>query len=153
MRAPDAYRITTDPAAVDLDTVHGFLTTSYWSPGIDRERVARAVSNSLCASALDADGRLVGFARAVTDYASFAYLADVFVLPEHRGQGLARRLVAALVGHPEMATIRKWMLSTDDAHGVYAPLGFRPLARPEDVMEHRPAAGQFSPPPTPDDRP
>ena len=148
----DRPRITTDRAAVDLDVVHGVLTTSYWSPGISRKRVERAVANSLCASAFDDADRQIGFARAVTDYASFSYLADVFVVPDHQGRGLARRLVAALLDHPEMATIRKWMLSTRDAHGVYETLGFHALLQPADVMEHRPAAGQFPPLPPLDAR-
>lgn len=145
MNLPDGYRLSTDRADVDVDAVHAFLTTSYWSPGIERERVARAVAHSLCASAFDAADRQIGFARAITDRASFAYLADVYVLPEHRGRGLARALTRALVDHPEMTTIRKWLLSTRDAHAVYAGIGFTPLASPDDVMEHRPAAGQFPP--------
>ena len=146
---PDGYRLSTDRADVDVGVVHAFLATSYWSPGLPLQRLERAVANSLCASLFDSTGRQVGFARAVTDYASFAYLADVFVLPEHRGRGLARRLTAALVDHPEMTTIRKWLLSTRDAHGVYAGVGFTPLTAPDDVMEHRPAAGQYPAPPHP----
>lgn len=139
------YRLSFDRAALDIDVVHGFLTASYWSPGIDRARVERAVAGSLCVGAFDDSGAQVGFARAVTDYTSFAYLADVFVLPEHGGRGLARRMTQALIDHPEMATIRRWMLATHDAHGVYAACGFHPLTHPERIMEFRPPAGQFAP--------
>lgn len=139
------YRLSFDRADVDVEVVHGFLTTSYWSPGIDRARVERAIAGSLCVSAFDASGEQVGFARAVTDYASFAYLADVFVLPEHSGRGLARRMTQALIDHPEMSTIRRWMLATRDAHGVYEGCGFHALDRPTQIMEYRPEAGQFPP--------
>ena len=140
---PGGYVVTDDAAAVDLDMVHLFLAATYWSPRIPRDRVERAIAHSLCASLLGPAGAFVGFARAVTDRASFAYLADVFVLEAHRERGLGRALAAFLVDHPDTATVRRWMLATRDAHGVYAPLGFGPLAAPDLLMELRPAAGQF----------
>jgi GNAT superfamily N-acetyltransferase len=127
-------RLSFDPAEQQLDVIHGFLSTSYWSPGIPRETVARAVAGSLCVGAY-AEGRQIGFARLVTDRATFAWLADVFVLPEARGQGIARAMVQALMDHPEVQGLRRWLLATLDAHGVYAALGWTPLAHPERFLE------------------
>lgn len=128
-------RISTDPADIDFDVVHGFLSTrAYWCPGIPRAVVERAAANSLCFSAL-LDGRQVGFARVVGDRATFAYLADVFVLPEVRGQGISKALMAAVMAHPDTQKLRRFMLATADAHGLYAQNGFGPLARPERFME------------------
>jgi GNAT superfamily N-acetyltransferase len=129
-----SFTLSFDPEALDLDVIHGFLTESYWSPGIPRDTVARAVAGSLCVGAYDA-GRQVGFARLVTDRATFAWLADVFVLPEARGQGIARAMVQALMDHPEMQGLRRWLLATLDAHGVYAALGWTPLAHGERFLE------------------
>lgn len=125
--------ITDDRDRVDLDVVHPFLAGSYWSPGIPRDVVARAVQHSLCLSALD-DEAQVGFARVVTDRATFAYLADVFVLPSHRGRGLGRQLAHVAVTHPEVAGVRKFLLATLDAHGVYEPVGFKPIPDPHLLM-------------------
>ena len=128
------------PSESDLDVIHGFLTETYWSPGVAREVVARAAANSICAIARDGAGALVGFARVVTDRASFAWLADVLVLEAHRGNGLGRDLVRTLQEHPELRGLRRWLLGTRDAHGVYAALGFTPLGAPERYMEiHNPA--------------
>ncbi|MCM2257031.1 MAG: GNAT family N-acetyltransferase [Vicinamibacteria bacterium] len=126
--------IVQDPAAVDVDAVHAYLTRSYWAQGIPRETVARAVAGSLCFS-LKLAGRQVGFARVVTDRATFAYLADVYVLEEFRGRGWARRLMEVVVGHPDLQGLRRFVLITRDAHGLYARFGFTPLARPEGYME------------------
>lgn len=119
----------------DIDVLHPMLRETYWSPGIPRDTVARACAQSLCAVARDETGRLIGFARAVTDRAVFAWLCDVIIDPAHRGQGLGRGLVRALMEHPEMQTVRRWMLGTADAHGVYAELGFESLKAPERLME------------------
>lgn len=124
------------PSASDIDLIHGVLRETYWSPGIPRETVARACTNSLCVTARE-EGKLVGFARLVTDRATFAWLCDVIVLPSHQGQGIARALVRTLREHPELANLRRWLLGTKDAHGVYAPLGFTPVALPERMMEIR----------------
>jgi GNAT superfamily N-acetyltransferase len=128
------------PSEADIDIIHAVLSETYWSPGVPRDVVARACANSVCAIARDEAGGLVGFARCVTDRATFAWLCDVFVLPEHQGRGLARALVRTLMDAPELQGLRRWLLATRDAHGVYAPFGFTPLAAPERWMEIRPAA-------------
>jgi GNAT superfamily N-acetyltransferase len=123
------------PSQADLDLLHPMLRETYWSPGIPRETVVDACANSLCAVARDETGALIGFARAVTDRAVFAWICDVIVAPGHRGRGIGRGLVRTLMGHPDMETVRRWMLGTSDAHGVYAQLGFGPLTAPERLME------------------
>lgn len=128
----DGYAITTE--AVDLDAVHAYLTESYWSPGIPKEVVARAAAGSLCFSLFCGEAQ-VGFARVVTDRATFAYLADVYVLEAHRGKGLSKWMMETLLGHPELQGLRRWVLMTKDAHGLYAQFGFQPLAIPERAME------------------
>ena len=134
-------RIGTDFADVDLDVVHGFLSRdAYWCRGITRERVERAARHSLCFSAL-LDGAQVGFARVVTDRATFGYLADVFVLPAHRGQGISQAMMAAILAHPELQGLRRFLLATSDAHGLYAKYDFQPITRPDRFMErYRPDA-------------
>jgi GNAT superfamily N-acetyltransferase len=127
------YRVTDDPADVDLSVVHGFLETSYWARGIPRETVARGISHSLPFSLLLGD-RQVGFARVLTDRATFAYLADVFVLEEHRGRGLGAWLVATVLEHPELQGLRRWLLVTRDAHGLYRKLGFTEIADPSTLL-------------------
>lgn len=127
------------PSESDIGVIHAFLTETYWSPGVPRDVVARACANSVCATARD-EGALVGFARVVTDRATFAWLADVFVLPGHEGKGGARAMVRALQTHPELQGLRRWLLGTRDAHGVYAPLGFTPIEAPERYMQIRGAA-------------
>ena len=124
------------PSLADLDIIHGFLTETYWSPGIPRAVVAQASANSICAIARDGSA-LIGFARVVSDRATFAWLADVFVLPSHRGAGVARNLVRALQAHGDLQGLRRWMLGTRDAHGVYTELGFTPLSDPARMMERR----------------
>jgi N-acetylglutamate synthase-like GNAT family acetyltransferase len=126
--------VDSDPARLDMDVIHDFLTHCYWSKGISRELVERAVRNSLCFGVYDGD-RQVGFARLVTDQATFAYLADVFILESHRGRGLSRKLVAAITSDPRLKGLRRWLLATRDAHGLYAQFGFTPLAKPERFME------------------
>lgn len=128
------FEITSDPARIDVDAVHAFLTQVYWSKGIPRETVARAVAHSLSFALLHR-GRTVGFARIVTDRATFAYLADVYVLPEHRGQGLGEWLVGTALRHPDLVGLRRVLLATRDMHALYARFGFRPLAAPERMME------------------
>lgn len=129
----DGISITDDPTAVDLEVVHGFLREAYWSPGVPHDVIARAVANSLCLTALEG-GRQVGFARVVTDRATFAYLCDVFVLEGWRGRGLGRRLAELAIAHPDVAGCRRLLLATRDAHGVYTPLGFAPVPEPENLL-------------------
>lgn len=138
------YDITFDPRRFDIDAIHAFLTRSYWSPGIPREVVERAIANSLCVGVLHdtAQGaeqvaEQVAFARVVTDRATFAYLADVYVLEAHRGQGLAQQMLRALLAHPELQGLRRLMLATRDAHGLYARFGFQALSAPDRMMEIR----------------
>ncbi len=123
-----------DKQRIDVARVHGWLAGSYWSPGIERAVVERAMAHSHCLGAYR-DGRQVGFARAITDYATFAWIADVWIDEAERGRGLGRRMVAWFVDHPRFAGIRRVGLTTADAHGVYAPLGFTSLLRPDRYME------------------
>ncbi len=137
MDAP-GYEVSLDPARLDLEAIHAFLSRSYWAEGIPLATVRKAIANSLCVAAFYGTEQ-VGFARLVTDYATFAYLADVYVLEARRGHGLSRRLVAALLEHPETQGLRRLMLVTRDAHGLYKKFGFTALAHPARVMElHRP---------------
>lgn len=122
------------PSESDIDVIHAVLRESYWSPGIPREIVARAAAHSMCAIARDEAGKLIGYARLVTDMATFAWLCDVIVLPGRQGRGVGRALVRAFLDHPELRGMRRWLLGTKDAHGVYAALGFEPLDRPERFM-------------------
>lgn len=133
MATMQRYEITTDNSRFDIDAIHAFLTRAYWSTGIPRAVVARAVANSLCFGLL-LGSEQVGLARVVTDRATFAYLSDVYVLEEHRGKGLARRLMEAVVHHPDLLGLRRMLLATRDAHGLYAKYGFKPLAAPERLM-------------------
>ncbi len=125
------------PSEADIDAIHAMLKDTYWSPGIPRESVARACANSMCAIARDDGGKLIGFARVVTDKATFAWLCDVVVLSGKQGKGLGRTLVQTLLKHPDLQDLRRWLLGTKDAHGVYAPLGFTPLDAPERFMQIR----------------
>jgi GNAT superfamily N-acetyltransferase len=126
-------RISDDPADVDLAVVHEFLRSSYWARGIPRETVARGVAHSLPFS-LFHRSRQVGFARAISDRATFAYLADVFVIEEHRGLGLGAWLVETMLAHPELSGLRRWLLVTRDAHGLYRKLGFTDVADPTSIL-------------------
>jgi N-acetylglutamate synthase-like GNAT family acetyltransferase len=132
---PTEYEISTDPARLDVDIIHRFLAVdSYWSPGIPRSVVERAIENSLCFGVYHATGQ-VGFARVITDKATFAYLADVFILEPHRGKGLSKRLMSCIVEHAELQGLRRWFLATSDAHGLYRQFGFQELASPQRLME------------------
>jgi len=123
------YRISDDPGDVDLAVVHEFLETSYWARGIPRETVARGIAHSLSFS-LFVGERQVGFARVVTDRATFAYLADVFVVEDQRGRGLGAWLVQTALAHPELQGLRRWLLVTRDAHALYRKFGFTDVADP-----------------------
>jgi GNAT superfamily N-acetyltransferase len=158
--------VSSDPARLDLDMIHGFLTNCYWAKGIPREVVARSIEHSLCFGVYDGTSELsphlakeerrgapgregappergtpaqVGFARVVSDFATVAYLGDVFVLESHRGRGLSKWLMECIMRHPALQNLRRWMLLTRDAHGLYSQFGFAPLSSPERYMElHRP---------------
>ena len=133
------YEISDDPARIDVEAVHAFLSRSYWAAGIPIELVRRSIANSLPFGVyrVGAGGAQVGFARVVTDRATFAYLADVYVLEEHRGRGLAARLVEAVLAHPVVRGVRRVMLVTRDAQGLYARFGFREPEGPGQVMQIR----------------
>jgi GNAT superfamily N-acetyltransferase len=130
----DHIEVDTDKSRLDVPLIHGFLTNSYWAKGIPIDVVHRAINGSLCFGLYDA-GRQVGFARVISDYATFAYLADVFVLESHRGRGLSKRLMASIMAHPQLQHLRRWLLATRDAHGLYEQFGFRSLASPESFLE------------------
>jgi len=130
----DTSLISTDRRKIDLDVVHGFLTTSYWSPGIPRAVVRRAIEHSL-PFGLYRSANQIGLARVVTDYATFAYLCDVFVTTGSRGQGLGAWLMAVVADYPALQGVRRWVLATRDAHGLYRRSGFTDLARPDTFIE------------------
>ena len=133
----EGFTITCDPARIDRAAVHAFLTGSYWAQGISRELVDRSLDGSLCFALLEG-ARQVGFARVITDQATFAYLGDVYVLPQLRGRGLGKWLIRCVMAHPRLQGLRRWILVTRDAHELYAPVGFAPLSSPDGYMEkHR----------------
>lgn len=128
------YTISTDRSRLDLDAIHAYLSRSYWAEGIPREVVARSIEGSLCFGLYAGDAQ-IGFARVVTDRATFAYLCDVYVLEPYRGQGLGAWLVETVMAHPALEGLRRLLLVTRDAHGLYARFGFRALADPASYME------------------
>jgi GNAT superfamily N-acetyltransferase len=128
------YLISTAPERLDAQAIHAYLSASYWAEQIPFEVVERALRGSLCFGLYAPEGQ-VGFARIITDHATFAYVCDVYVLPQHRGQGLGRWLMECVVRSPQLQGLRRWMLVTRDAHAFYQQVGFRPLATPTGVME------------------
>ncbi|MBS1660553.1 MAG: GNAT family N-acetyltransferase [Bacteroidetes bacterium] len=129
------YSISTDKERLDLSFVHGFLSKeAYWSLGIPFEVVEKSVRNSLCFGVYHGEGQ-VGFARIITDFATVAYLGDVFIVQEHRGKGLSKWLVEVIRTHPELQGLRRWVLLTQDAHGLYRQFGWKDIAHPERYME------------------
>jgi GNAT superfamily N-acetyltransferase len=136
------FTVSTDRKRIDLDVVHGFLTQCYWAKGIPREVVARSIENSLCFGVY-ANGKQIGFARVISDYATYAYIGDVFVVDSFRGRGLGKWLMECVMQHSRLQGLRRWSLVTRDAHGLYSKLGFEPLKKPENYMElHRPEVYQ-----------
>lgn len=129
-----AYEISDDKSRLNIDVIHGYLKGSYWSPGIPRPIVERAIQESLCFGVY-CGSEQIGFARVVTDKATFAYLADVFILEPHKGKGLSKKLMAFISSHPDLQGLRRFMLATSDAHGLYAQFGFRELGNPPSYME------------------
>ncbi len=132
----DGYVVTTDASRLDIDYIHGFLTESYWARGIPRDVVARAIENSLNFGLFEGE-RQVGFARAITDRAWYAYIADVFVDEAHRDKGLGKLIMEAVTSHPDLQNLRRMMLGTADAHGLYRQFGFTDLDQPERWMTRR----------------
>src|SRR5512147_3041525 len=128
------FTISTDRAQLDRAAIHEFLARSYWAKGIPREIVDRSIEGALCFGLFE-NGRQIGFARVITDAATFAYLADVYVLESHRGRGLATWLMESILAHPELQGLRRWMLVTRDAHGLYRKFGWRVTPEPGKHME------------------
>jgi GNAT superfamily N-acetyltransferase len=128
------YSVSTDPERLDSSAIHEFLRNSYWAAGIPREIVDRSIRNSLPFGLFEADTQ-IGFARVITDYATFAYVADVFVLPSHRGRGLGVWLMEVVRAHPRLQELRRWVLATRDAHDLYRKTGFAELKDPGRFME------------------
>jgi GNAT superfamily N-acetyltransferase len=126
--------VTDDKSKIDFELVHGVLSKTYWAPNIPRDTMQRAIDGSMCFS-LFKDGRQIGFARVITDRATFAYLADVFVLEADRGRGAGTFFMGAVFGHPDLQGLRRFMLATRDAHALYKKFGFAAPARPEMLME------------------
>ena len=133
-REHGGYLISTDPTRLDLDVIHGFLSRAYWCEDVPRSILERAIQNSLCFGVY-AKGHQVGFARVITDRATFAYLADVFVLESHRRLGLSKQMMEAIKSHPDLQGLRRWSLASRDAHGLYSQFGFTALQMPERHME------------------
>jgi len=134
------FLISTSRDRLDLDVIHSFLTNCYWAKGIPREVVVRSIEHALCFGIYDRNGAQVGFARVISDFATIAYVGDVFVLETHRGQGLGRWLMQCIMQHPTLQNLRRWILTTRDAHGLYAQVGFTPAKAPERFMElYRPS--------------
>lgn len=129
------YQMSTDRQRIDIAAVHAFLTQSYWSPGIPRGVVERAIENSLCFGVYFG-AQQVGFARVITDKATFAYLADVFIIESHRGKGLSKWLMEFVTAHEELQGLRRFLLATKDAHALYAKFGFEALGNPSRIMEN-----------------
>ncbi|HXF61948.1 MAG TPA: GNAT family N-acetyltransferase [Caldilineaceae bacterium] len=128
------YTISTDPARLDLDAIYGYIRRSYWAAGRPRALMARALRHSLNFGVYHGEQQ-VGLARVITDYATYVYLCDVFILEEHQGQGLGKWLIEVVATHPALQTARRWTLATRDAHGLYSRYGFTPLADPDSLME------------------
>jgi GNAT superfamily N-acetyltransferase len=132
------YLISTDKSKIDLDMVHRFLTASYWAENIPKPVVQKSIKNSLCFGVYDQHEQ-IGFARVISDHATFAYLGDVFILPGYRNKGLAKWLMEVISNHPELQGLRRFTLATRDAHGLYAQFGFTPFDKPERWMQrHNP---------------
>lgn len=131
------YLISDDPAWINVAAVHAFLTKSYWAEGIPLEVVARALANSLCLGIYAVDGTQVGLVRVISDFATYAYLCDVYVIETHRGRGVAKAALRHTMAHPRLQGLRGWSLRTRDAHRLYAQFGFKALVEPEGSMALR----------------
>jgi N-acetylglutamate synthase-like GNAT family acetyltransferase len=139
------FLISTSRERLSLEMVHGFLTNCYWAKGISREVVERSIEHSLCFGIYEETGQQIGFARVVSDFATVAYLGDVFVLESHRGRGLSKWMMKCIIQHPALQNLRRWILLTRDAHGLYSQFGFTPVKAPERYMElHQPNVYELS---------
>jgi len=131
----DEFLLSTDPARLDREMIYDFLTNCYWAKGISKEVVTRSIEHSLCFGIYDGTGLQVAFARVITDFATIAYLGDVFVLESHRGRGLSKWMMECITQHPALQGLRRWILLTRDTHGLYSQFGFTPLQKPDGYME------------------
>ncbi|EPE0640802.1 GNAT family N-acetyltransferase [Vibrio cholerae] len=129
------FEISTDNNRLNFEVIYEFISQSYWAADIPKATLEKAISNSFCFGIYDSIGHQVGFARLITDKATFAYLADVFIIESQRGKGLSKRLVETIVTHPELQGLRRMVLATRDAHGLYAQYGFKPVENPEILMQ------------------
>jgi GNAT superfamily N-acetyltransferase len=134
-RRAGPYTISDDPARLDLAAIHAYLSRAYWCPDIPLETVQRAIRGSLCIGAYEPAGAQVGLTRLISDYATFCYMSDVYVLESHRGRGLSKAMLAMALEHPRLQGLRRWSLVTADAHGLYGQFGFVPVAQPQRHME------------------
>ena len=143
----DGYELSTAKSQLDVDAIHRFLSEdSYWAKGIPRATVEKSIQHSLCFGIYH-ESQTVGFARMITDLATYGYMADVFILPAHRGKGLSKWMVKCMLEHPDLQGLRRMGLATSDAHGLYAQFGFTPLDAPERFMQlYRPNVYTSSPP-------
>jgi GNAT superfamily N-acetyltransferase len=130
---PGKYEISTDPGRLDIPLIHRVLSASYWAEGRSREVVERSIRNSLCFGVFEG-AEQVAFARVITDRAVFGYLADVFVVPSHRGRGIAKGLIATILEHPDVRNLKVFLLRTRDAHDLYSRFGFAPLPNSDEMM-------------------
>jgi N-acetylglutamate synthase-like GNAT family acetyltransferase len=128
------YIISSDKSTMDIDAIHSYLSRSYWAKNVPKNTLCKAVENSLCFGVFH-NTQQVGFARLITDTATFAYLADVYILEEHRGKGLSKNLMERIINHPELQGLRRMVLATSDAHTLYEKFGFKQLANPQTFME------------------
>jgi N-acetylglutamate synthase-like GNAT family acetyltransferase len=131
---PESYVISTDPGLLNINVIHGFIAQSYWAKAMPKTLVEKMIRHSLCFGVYQGTTQ-VGFARIISDFTTFAYLADVFVLPEHRGKGLSKALMQTIVAHSDLRDLRRWMLVTLDAQGLYEQFGFKTVEHPERHME------------------
>lgn len=130
------FYISTDKSQLDIDLIHNFLSShSYWAKGRSRQIVEKSIGHSLCFGVFDCENKQVGFARVISDFAVFAWLLDVFILQDYRGKGLGKMLMTAIMSHEDLKGLKRWGLGTKDAHRLYEKYGFRPLSRPEIMME------------------
>ena len=134
-REKKGFSISTDKLKLDISFIHNWLSKkSYWCPGIPMHLVKRAIENSLCFGVYNPEGKQVGFGRVITDFTTFAWVTDVFIIKKYRGQGLSRFLMDCALNHPDLKTIRRWLLGTSYAHGLYKKLGFEPLDEPDNFL-------------------
>jgi len=138
------YTISTDKSRLNLEVIHEFLDSSYWAAGRSAETIRRSIENSI-SFGIYCDAQQIGFARVITDYATFAWIADVFVVEEHRGKGLSKWLMEVIISHPELQGFRRWVLATKDAHELYRKFGFQELKLPERWMERHDPTTQERP--------